>query len=495
MYMQEERGKWSSNLGFIFAAVGSAVGLGNIWGFPYKMGRSGGFTFLLIYVALSVLVGFVAMSSELAMGRKTGKGVVGAYKALSKKYRWVGWLAVISPFLLLCFYVVLGGYCLEYVVLNVTELFGTTPPLSGAEAFGGMLSNPMKSMLYTLGFTLISYFIVRGGIQGGIEKFSNIGMPALFIMLVVVIVRSVTLPGAMEGIKFMFVPGYAVTAGFIETQPSVLSVLATAGGQMFFSLSLAMGAMVTYGSYLDKKEDLLKNSAIIVGADTAVALMAGLAVIPAAVANGIQNGVPLNEIQLGGANLLFVTLQDVFASMGKAGAVFGIVFYVLVLIAAITSVISLIEVVVAMFIDRAADKGRNSNRQGIVVGVCLAFFAVSLVVAADGLGSNGLWIPFQDMTAQVAADGSISYPTFTASWLDFLDCWAEGVAMPLGALLMSLMIGWEIKPKTLLDELHIGTTTRIDTFYTISIKYLVPVVMLFILFGQISDFFGLNLFA
>lgn len=494
--MKQERAKWGSNLGFILAAIGSAVGLGNIWGFPYKMGKSGGFTFLLIYLVLAIFVGFVVMLSELALGRKTGMGVVGAYRAISKKFSWVGWLGVIAPFLLLCFYVVLGGYCLEYAVINVTELFTNATPMTGAESFSGMLSNPLRSMGYTFVFTLINYFIVRGGIQGGIEKFSNIGMPALFVMLVVIIIRSLTLPGAIEGVKFMFVPGYAVSAGFIAQEPDFINVLSTAGGQMFFSLSLAMGAMVTYGSYLEKKENLVKNSVLIVFADTLVALMAGLAVIPAAVSIGLQQGIAVGDIKLSGANLLFVTLQDVFVSMGKMGAVFGIVFYVLVLIAAISSVISLVEVVVTMFMDQAHAKGKKGNRSKIVVCVCLAFFAVSLVVAADGLGSNGLWIPFRELSAQVAADGTVTYPAITGCWLDFLDCWAEGVAMPLGALLMSLMIGWEIKPKTLLEEINLGSNISwIGGFYTVCIKFIVPVAMVFILLGQVSDFFGLHLFG
>ncbi|WP_409967864.1 sodium-dependent transporter [Bengtsoniella intestinalis] len=492
--MKQHRGSWGSNMGFILAAIGSAVGLGNIWGFPYKMGKSGGFTFLVVYAILAIFVGFVVMATELAMGRKTGKGIVGAFCDLSQKFKWVGWLGVIAPFFLLCFYVVLGGYCLEYVVINITQLFGAEA-LSGSASFGAMVTNPIRCMVYTFIFTAINFFIVRGGIQGGIEKFSTVGMPALFVMLVVVIIRSLTLPNAIEGVKFMFVPGYAVSAGFISESPSFINILSTAGGQMFFSLSLAMGIMITYGSYLGKQENLLKNSGIIVFADTFVAIMAGLAVIPAAVSNGIANGVALSDIQLGGPNLLFVTLQDVFVSMGTMGSLFGVVFYVLVLIAAISSVISLIEVIATMFMDDAHAKNKEGNRQKIVMGICLAFFAVSLVVAADGLGSNGVWVPFQSMLTTVAADGTVSMPVFVDCWLDFLDCLAEGIAMPLGALLMSLMVGFELGPETILPELHTGTKFRMDKFYIICIKYVVPVAMVFILLGQLSSFFGFGWFA
>ena len=303
--MENKRGTWGSNLGFILAAVGSAVGLGNIWGFPYKMGKSGGFTFLLVYIVLAVIVGLTVMASELALGRMTGKGVVDAYRAVSKKFKWIGWLGIIAPFLIMSFYSVLGAYCIQYMSLNLAELsfglsgiFGTT--ISGGDTFGAMLTNPFGCCVFTLIFLLICYFINRSDVSEGLEKFNKIGMPALFVMLVIVIIRALTMDGAVEGLKFMFKPGYAVEAGFIDKQPGFISVLATAGGQMFFSLSLAMGAMITYGSYLGSNENLKKNSVVIVISDTLIALMAGLAVIPAAVSNGIANGIPVGEIKLNG---------------------------------------------------------------------------------------------------------------------------------------------------------------------------------------------------
>lgn len=369
--MENKRASWGSNLGFIMAAIGSAVGLGNIWGFPYKMGRSGGFTFLIIYILLAVFVGMVIMSSELALGRKTRTGVVGAYRAVSKKFKWVGWLGILSPFLIMSFYSVLGGYCMQYLSLNLAELsfglqnlFGIS--LDGASTFSSMLMNPFGCAAFTLLFLIICYLINKGDLSDGIEKFNKIGMPALFFMLVIVIIRSVTLPGATEGLKFMFKPGYALEAGFIEEAPSFLNVLATAGGQMFFSLSLAMGVMITYGSYLSKYENLKKNSIVIVVADTTIALMAGIAVIPAAVANGIANGIPYGEISLSGPKLLFVTLQDVFAEMGAIGPLFGIIFYLLVLIAAISSAISLIEVVTKSYPDFFEDYKKLGGNVNVI---------------------------------------------------------------------------------------------------------------------------------
>ena len=488
--MEKNRSSWGSNIGFLMAAIGSAVGLGNIWGFPYKMGKSGGFTFLMIYLLLAVFVGMVIMLSELALGRKTGLGVVGAYKKVSKRFKWLGWLGVFAPFVIMSFYSVLGGYCLQYMSLNMAELsFGLSgifgESITGGATFGAMLVNPFGCFVFTLLFMVICMLIVQGGIEGGIEKFNKIGMPALAIMLVIVIIRGLTLPNAMEGVKFMFVPGYAVSAGFIDSTPSVISVLGTAGGQMFFSLSLAMGVMVTYGSYLSKEENLVSNSAVIVVADTIVALMAGFAVIPAAVANGLTNGLAPNEIALGGPKLLFVTLQDVFANMGAIGPLFGIIFYLLVLIAAMSSAISLTEVVATFLLDRLESKGRTGDRKTIVLLVCLAILIEALLVAVDGLGSN------QIEPARLFGMAQAEAPVFLQDWLDFMDCWSEGMAMPLGAMIMALVIGYELKPKFVLDEL--GRTHKLSgglvTFYTICIKVVVPVVMAFVLAGQIQEFF------
>ena len=484
--MENNRSSFGSNFGFLMAAIGSAVGLGNIWGFPYKMGRSGGFAFLIVYLILAVIVGLTVMSSELALGRKTGTGVVGAYKAVSKKYKWLGWLGIIAPFLIMSFYTVLGGYCLQYMCLNLAELgFGLSnifgASITGSNTFGAMLTNQFGCALFTLLFLGVCMLIVKGGVSGGIERFNKIGMPALFVMLIIVIIRSLTLPNSIEGLKFMFVPGYAVKAGFIEEAPSLISVLGTAGGQMFFSLSLAMGAMITYGSYLDKKENLVKNSGIIVASDTLVALMAGLAVIPAAVANGINSGIPVNEIVLGGPKLLFVTLQDVFSSMGPTGPLFGVIFYLLVIIAAVSSAISLMEVIAAYFIDKRAAQGKSNDRKKIVLWVSLAILVEALLVSIDGLGSNGVWVPFQK---------TFGVDTWNDCWLDFMDCWSEGIAMPVGAMLMALMVGWELKPDFLLDEIHSGEKSKFfDGFYRVCVKWLVAPIMALVLAGQMMDFF------
>ena len=482
--MDNNRSSWGSNLGFLLAAIGSAVGLGNIWGFPYKMGKSGGFTFLIVYLLLAIFVGMIIMVSELAVGRKTKLSPIDAYQKVSKKFAWIGWLATFAPFLIMSFYTVLGGYCLQYTALNMTKLsFGNDAvAMSGGEIFGAMLTTPLGCVVFTILFIVICMVIVQGGVSGGIEKFNKVGMPALFVMLLIIIVRSLTLPNASEGLKFMFVPGYAVKAGFIESSPNLITVLGTAGGQMFFSLSLAMGAILTYGSYLSKEENLVKNSVIIVASDTLIALMAGIAVIPAAVANGIANGTPVGQIKLSGPNLLFVTLQDVFSNMGKVGPLFGVIFYVLVLIAAISSAISLMETIAAHWIDKDLAKGETDTRQRNVLIVSLLILIEAVVVAADGLGSN---------FSPASLLGISAPPVFLDCFLDFMDCWSEGIAMPLGAMLMALMIGWEKGPGLVLDEVaHGDPSAGFKAFYRVCVRFVVPVVMAFVLAGQMMDFFG-----
>ena len=477
----EERKGFGSNFGFLMAAVGSAVGLGNIWGFPNKMGASGGALFLILYLVLAVLCGFIVMVGELALGRKTGQGAVGAYKVLSKKFSWMGWLGILSAFFILFFYCALGGYCIKYTVLNVGDLFNAgfgSNGLSGAEIFGNFMSNPAEAIIYGLIFVALTMIIVMGGIGGGIEKVCSVGMPCLFVALIICIIRSCTLPNAVNGLKYMFVPGWAVANGVIEKAPSFFEVLSTAGGQMFFSLSLGMGAMITYGSYLDKKEHLEKNAILIVVMDTLVALMAGLCVIPGRFALDPDGA-------LGGPSLLFVTMQNVFHKMGAVGPIFGILFYLLVVFAAISSSISLLEVVVAHFVDKAREAGKGDKRKTYTLIAAVAVGVGCILVCADSLGNAGI-APWQLL-------GLESYSGWNDCWLDFWDMLSEGIMMPLGALLMSLMIGWEIGPEVVKEECEATPGHKMGSygFFKICVKVITPLCMLFILYGQVASFFGL----
>jgi NSS family neurotransmitter:Na+ symporter len=479
----EERKGFGSNFGFLMAAIGSAVGLGNIWGFPNKMGANGGFTFLIIYLILAACCGFIVMMGELALGRKTGRGAIGAYKVLSKRFKWLGWLGVLSAFLILGFYCALGGYCLKYVTLNVGNLFHAgfgTGTLDGAGVFGALMANQGEAVIYGLIFVTLTMIIVMGGVGGGIEKVCSVGMPALFVMLVICIIRSCTLEGASEGLKYMFVPGWALANGVIKEAPDFFSVVSTAGGQMFFSLSLGMAAMITYGSYLDKKENLQKNAIIIVVMDTLVALMAGLCVIPGRFALDPTG-------KLGGPSLLFVTMQNVFDRMGAAGPIFGILFYLLVVFAAVSSSISLLEAVVAHFVDKARDEGKGDKRKLYSLIGAIGAGILCVIVCLDALGNAGI-SPADILGMRV--DPSDEVPTWSADWLDFFDCIAEGILMPLGALLMSIMYGWELGP----EVVHAEATREGQKFgaygwFRICIKYITPLAMLLVLYGQIKEFF------
>ena len=479
----EERKGFGSNFGFLMAAIGSAVGLGNIWGFPNKMGANGGFTFLIIYLILAACCGFIVMMGELALGRKTGRGAIGAYKVLSKRFKWLGWLGVLSAFLILGFYCALGGYCLKYVTLNVGNLFHAgfgTGTLDGAGVFGALMANQGEAVIYGLIFVALTMIIVMGGVGGGIEKVCSVGMPALFVMLVICIIRSCTLEGASEGLKYMFVPGWALANGVIKEAPDFFSVVSTAGGQMFFSLSLGMAAMITYGSYLDKKQNIEKNALVIVICDTLIALMAGLCVIPGRFALDPTG-------KLGGPSLLFVTMQNVFDRMGAAGPIFGILFYLLVVFAAVSSSISLLEAVVAHFVDKARDEGKGDKRKLYSLIGAIGAGILCVIVCLDALGNAGI-SPADILGMRV--DPSDKVPTWSADWLDFFDCIAEGILMPLGALLMSIMYGWELGP----EVVHAEATCEGQKFgaygwFRICIKYITPLAMLLVLYGQIKEFF------
>ena len=338
------------------------------------------------------------------------------------------------------------------------------------------ITNQAASVIFGLIFVAITMIIVMGGVGGGIEKVCSVGMPALFVMLVICIIRACTLPGAVDGLKYMFVPGWAVANGVIEQTPNLFNVISTAGGQMFFSLSLGMGAMITYGSYLNKKENLEKNALLIVIMDTLVALCAGLCVIPARFALDPEGA-------LGGPKLLFVTMQNVFDSMGAIGPIFGIIFYLLVVFAAISSSISLLETVVAHYVDKARDAGKGDKRKKYSLIATLFVAILCVLVCLDGLGSNGI-APFELL-------GNITVKGWNDCWLDFFDMISEGVMMPLGGLLMTLMIGWETGTDLIKEECEATPDHKfgIGGYFKVCVKFITPLCMLLILWGQVSSFF------
>ena len=467
----EERKGFGTNFGFLMASVGSAVGLGNIWGFPNKMGASGGFTFLIVYLVLAVLCGFIVMVSELALGRKTGKGVVSAYQALSKRFKWVGWLGILSPFFILFFYCALGGYCIKYTILNIGDLFHASFGANalaetavanghslGAEVFGTFMANPAEAVIFGLIFVALTMLIVMGGVSGGIEKVCSVGMPALFVMLLICIIRACTLEGAVDGLKYMFVPGWAVANGVIDKEPNFFGVLSAAGGQMFFSLSLGMGIMITYGSYVKDDVDLNKANGQIEIFDTGVAFLAGIMIIPSV---NVFLGV---DGMASRPSLTFISLPRVFASMGGVGRIVGIVFFLALGFAALTSCVSVMETLVANCMEIF-----HTGRKKTVLVLTVIYLAASAVIA---LGYSIFYIEVK------LPNGSVG------QLIDIMDYISNSVMMPFIALLSAFLIGWIKTPDYVIEEMEsTGDTFRRKKLYRVMIRYVVPV-MMFVLFLQ-----------
>ena len=396
--MAEQREQWGSKLGFILAAAGSAVGLGNIWRFPYITGQNGGAAFVLIYVAIVFIIGFSVMLAEMAIGRKAQLNAVGSFEKL-KGGAWpiVGWMGVAAGFIILSFYCVIGGWTIKYTIFSFTGLMDAAAAGKAGDIFGGFVTNTTQVVIYQAIFMLATIFIVAKGIGEGIERYCKFLMPALFVILIVLIVRAVTLPGAEKGLAFYLKPDFSKLSG---------GSLGAALGQAFFSLSLGMGCMITYGSYVDRKTTLPSSAIQVCTIDTLVALLAGMVIFPAVFAFGVDAGA--------GPGLTFVTLPGVFAKM-PGGMIWSALFFILLFIAAITSSISLLEVVSAYFIDKGWPRAKAAWLLGIVI------FAIGVPSAISLTG--GLKVAGKD-------------------FLDAMDFASSNVLLPLGGVFISLFVGW-----------------------------------------------------
>ena len=469
------RDGFGSSFAFIMAAVGSAVGLGNIWGFPYKMGQNGGFAFLVVYLVLAAFVGLAVMVGEHVIGRKTGLSPIAAYRKLSKKFTFLGYMAIAAPFLILLFYMVLGGMVMRYACGYLLALFGGVADIS--TFFGAFATNGASMVIWTLLFIAINTLIVCGGVGGGIEKFCNVGMPCLFVILIIVIVYVAVQPGAVGGYQFMF------GVNFEPLEKDFLKVLKTAAGQMFFSLSLGMGAMITYGSYMKKSEKIQRNAVIIVVMDTLAAILAGMIVMPACYAFlGGETG--------SGPSLLFKSMQVVFYNMGGfIGNLMGFLFYFLVFIAAISSSMSLLEALTSSRVDRNVEAGKAPNRRKVVIVFAILVAIFALPNALDGIGAG------------VAGNATLPTPAellgitdaikgWNDCWLDFYDMLSEGILMPVGAMIMSFAIGWIWKMDFVVEECEAsGHKFWGKAFFNICYKFITPIGMLVVLYGQITSYF------
>ncbi len=428
---KKDRGQWASSLGFIMATAGSAIGLGNLWKFPYLAGQNGGGAFVIVYILIVIFVGFTIMLGEITLGRATGLNALGAYRKLNKKFAWVGGAGILAAFTILGYYNAVGGWVIKYIVQFVTG------GVSGDSAvfFGEFISSPIEPIIWALVFALATAFIVWKGISGGIEKYSKVLMPALFVLLIVVVIRSVTLPGAGAGLEYYLKPDFSKL-----TPAAIVAAL----GQVFFSLSLGMGCMITYGSYLSKDENIEKDAFIVPLMDTSAALLAGFAILPAVFAFGFEPGV--------GPSLMFITLPSVFAAM-PLGAVFGLLFFILVLFAAITSSISLLEVCTAYFIDEF----KWSRTKATLVLSCAIFVLTILSSLAMGPMANVL--------------------IFGKNFFDLLDFIASNILLPVGGLMMCIFIGyfWGIDNAVAEISQNGKFAFRLKGFWTVLVKYIAPI--------------------
>ena len=448
------RSAWSGKWAFILAAAASAVGLGNMWRFPYLAAKYGGGTFLLTYLVLVFTFGVSLLLLETALGRKTGQSAIGAFKQFGKKYAFIGILASTVPFIITPYYCIIGGWVTKYAAAYLIN--GPEALADGGDFFTGFISSNTESFLWMLLFMAVVFIVVSLGVKGGIEKANLVMMPALIIMAVGIALYTLTMPGAVDGAL------YYLTPDFSKFSPElVIGAL----GQMFYSLSLAMGIMITYGSYLDKKSSLTQSVARIGGFDIGVSFLAGLMIVPAAfVAMGSGEAVAANS----GPSLMFVILPTVFADMGGAATVVGFLFFLLVLFAALTSAISLTETCTSIVQDGAGWSRKK------------ALCAVIGVVAVAGIFVNlGYGLSF----IEPMGEGT--------TLLDFFDFISNSVIMPIVALLTCIFVGWIIKPKAIVDEVKISSEFKVEKAWTVIIKYVAPVLVVVILVAFVAQTFGL----
>ena len=420
MSTTQNRAEFGSKLGFILSAAGSAVGLGNIWKFPGKAYNCGGGAFLIIYIIMIALIGTTVMLAEFTVGRKTHKNAIGAFREINEKWAFAGGLGVLTGFIILCYYCQVGGWTMKYIFAYIVEAKTVY-----ADPMAYFLNNllgangvfPLQgAIIFPLIFLLLTCFIISHG-TAGIEKMSKVLMPILFILLVGLMIRACTLPGADEGLKYM-----------LHVDPSTINTNAflVALGQAFFSLSLGMGVMITYASYLSSEDNLVSNTGIVCVLDTLVALFAGFMIIPAVFATGIDPGM--------GGGFAFATLAGVFQAI-PGGTLFGLLFYFLLFFAAVTSSTSILEGTVAFLVE---EKGIERNKALLGASILIFIIGVFYTLSQAYMNIKGIWI---------SKDG-IMFPIFG----DFLEYLTDRLLLPLGAFFSVLFVGWVWNPDHAVEE-------------------------------------------
>ncbi len=448
--MSENRGSFSSKIGFVLATAGSAVGLGNIWRFPYLAAQYGGGIFLLVYLILAVTFGFALMCAEIAIGRKTGVSAIGAYKKLNKKFSFLGIIASSVPIIILPYYSVIGGWIIKYLSVFATGGMGKA---ATDGFFGSFISADTSPIGWFLLYLALTAIVVLLGVEKGIEKVSKVMMPVLVVLTVFIAIYNLFMPGAIDGLIYYIKPNFS--------DFSVKTVLA-AMGQLFYSMSLAMGIMITYGSYMQKDVNLEKSVRQIELFDTGIAFFAGLMIIPAVFAFSDGNKEKLSA----GPGLMFETLPKVFNSM-PAGGVVGTVFFLLVLFAALTSSISLMETVVSIFMDKF--KWKRS-------ATCLFVFVISIALGLPSCLGYGLLE---------------SIKIFGMQFLDFFDFISNSIIMPIVAFLTCILVGYIAKPKALIEEIELGGQFKSKKLFVLVIKFIAPVLIVLILLTSVLDALGI----
>ncbi len=453
--MEQKRSNFSGSLGFVLAAAGSAVGLGNIWRFPYLAAKDGGGIFLLTYIILALTFGFALLTTEIAIGRKSAQSPITAYKILNPKWGWIGLLACIVPMMILPYYSAIGGWILKYLA---AYLIGGAPTAAEADGFfGGFITSPVEPIIWFVIFLAATTFVVYKGVNAGIERMSKVMMPILLVLIICIAVFSLTLSHTdaegvtrtgLQGLKVYLVPNFQGM-----TASKLLTVVTDAMGQLFYSISVAMGIMITYGSYVKKETDLTKSVNQIEIFDTAVAFLAGMMIIPAVYAfmgsEGLNNS---------GPGLMFKALPKVFDAMGGIGMVVGIAFFVMVFFAALTSSISIMEALVASFMDKF-----HMERKKATLANALIALVVGIIVC---MGYTAFY--FEASFGTVVA-GQI---------LDVLDYISNSILMPVVAIATCILVGWVVKPKTIIDEVtRNGETFGRKGLYVVMVKYITPVML------------------
>lgn len=452
----KERSSFSGKLGFVLAAAGSAVGLGNIWRFPYLAAKNGGGLFLLCYIILALTFGFTLLTTEVAIGRKTNQSPRTAYGVIHKGWDKLGILACIVPIIILPYYCAIGGWVLKYFC---TFIIGNDKETVADGYFTGFITSNVSPIVYAVIFIVATSVIVYLGVEGGIERYSKVLMPALFVMIVGIAIYSMTLKKevdgvvttGLDGLKVYLLPDFTgITFG------KLLSVIMDAMGQLFYSISVAMGIMIAYGSYVKKDVNLMSSINQIELFDTLVAFFAGLMIIPAVIVFMGKDGLSA------GPGLIFVSLPKIFNEMGIAGRFLGIVFFITVLFAAITSSVSIMEAIVSSFIDNFG----HSRRRAAVITAGYALI-MGIIVC---LGYNKLYFEL------TLPNGSV------AQILDVMDYLSNNIMMPIVAICTCILVGWVVKPETVIDEVtRNGEKFGRKKLYIVMVKFIAPILLALLL--------------